>query len=138
MKASRSPWQIMWAKLRKNRSAMIGLYVLAVLYFMAVFAPFLSPYGYTTQFRQHNWQPPQMFRIHLWDDVDAFHGPFVYGGLGADDLVKPARAGGWKLLSVEASDENTILLESKGLRVTNATTLVAARRVLGRRDHQVL
>ncbi len=138
MKASRTPWEIMWAKLRRNRSAMIGLYVLAVLYFSAIFAPFLSPYGYTSQFRQHNWQPPQIFRIHLWDDVDGFHGPFVYGGLGADDMVKPARKNGWKTLSVEAEDENTILLESKGMRAEHATTIEAARPKLATGDFQVM
>ena len=138
MKASRSPWEIMWAKLRRNRTAMAGLYVLGVLYFTAIFAPFLSPYDYTTQFREHNWQPPQIFRIHLWDTAGAWQGPFIYGGLGADDLVKPAKKNGWKLLSVEAEDENTILLESKGLRVTHAADLASARSLLAGGEFEVM
>jgi len=74
----RSPWQIMWAKLRRNRLAMFGLAVLGVLYFGAIFAGFLSPYGYTHQFRDDNWHPPQIGDIHFWDDEGTFHGPFVY------------------------------------------------------------
>lgn len=74
----RSPWQIMWAKLRRNRLAMFGLAVLGVLYVCAIFAGFLSPYGYTHQFRDDNWHPPQIDDIHFWDDEGTFHGPFVY------------------------------------------------------------
>ncbi len=127
MKASRSPWEIAWAKLRRNRTAMVGLYVLAALYFSAIFAPFLSPYGYTSQFRQHNWQPPQLLRVHLFDEEGSWRGPFVYGGLGADDLVGPAKKGAWKLLAVEAEDETTILLESKGVRMEHAATIADAK-----------
>ena len=46
--SGRSPWQIMWAKLRRNRLAMFGMAVLGVLYTCAIFAGFLSPYGYTS------------------------------------------------------------------------------------------
>jgi peptide/nickel transport system permease protein len=137
MKASRSPGELMWAKLRRNRTAMAGLYVLAVLYFSAIFAPFLSPYGYTTQFREHNWQPPQLLRIHLWD-ADTWHGPFIYGGLGADDLVVPGKKAGWKLLSVETEDENTILLETKGLRLEHAADIETGRARLASGEFQVL
>jgi peptide/nickel transport system permease protein len=86
--ASRTPMQIMWRKLRRNRTAMVGLATLGVLYLGAIFAPFLSPHGYTTQFRDRNWHPPQIFDVHLWDDAGTFRGPFVY----ATKRVHPAIA----------------------------------------------
>ena len=83
----RSPWQIMWAKLRANRMAMAGLLVLAVLYVGAIFAGFLAPYNDTRQFREDNWHPPQLMDLHLWDDQGTFHGPFVYGERRVDDFL---------------------------------------------------
>ncbi|MEZ4432693.1 MAG: ABC transporter permease [bacterium] len=76
--SGRSPWQIMWAKLRRNRLAMFGMAVLGVLYTCAIFAGFLSPYGYTHQFRDDNWHPPVIDDLHFWDDEGNFRGPFVY------------------------------------------------------------
>ena len=76
--SGRSPWQIMWGKLRRNRFAMFGMALLGVLYTAAIFAGFLSPYGYTHQFREDNWHPPQIDDIHFWDDQGTWHGPFVY------------------------------------------------------------
>lgn len=76
--SGRSPWQIMWAKLRRNRLAMFGMAVLGVLYTCAIFAGFLSPYGYTHQFRDDNWHPPVIDDLHFWDDEGTFRGPFVY------------------------------------------------------------
>lgn len=75
----RGPWKLMWAKLRRNKTAMFGLYVLAVLYFSAIFAGFLSPNHYATQHRTRNWHPPQIGKLHLWDDEGQFHGLFFYG-----------------------------------------------------------
>jgi peptide/nickel transport system permease protein len=83
----RTPWQILWSKLRSNRTAMIGLWVLAALYGMALFAGFLAPYSYTTQHRDENWHPPQITHLHLWDDEGHFHGPFVYGTKRIDEVI---------------------------------------------------
>ncbi|HEX8183455.1 MAG TPA: hypothetical protein VF747_01850, partial [Blastocatellia bacterium] len=41
---SRSPSQIVWLKLRRNRTAMFGLYTLVTLYAAAILAGFLAPY----------------------------------------------------------------------------------------------
>ncbi|MCA9557762.1 MAG: ABC transporter permease [Myxococcales bacterium] len=83
----RSPWQIMWAKLRGNRTAMVGLAVLGVLYLGALFAGFISPYSDTHQFREDNWHPPQIGQLHLWDDEGTFRGPFVYAQNRVDDFL---------------------------------------------------
>src|ERR1044071_8924622 len=42
----RTPTQILWMKLRSNRAAMFGLYLLIVLYAGAIFAGFFAPYQY--------------------------------------------------------------------------------------------
>ena len=123
---SRSPWEIMWRKLRRNRTAMIGLGVLVVLYAGAIFAPFLSPYGYATQFRTHHWTPPQISRIEFWDDDGVWRGPFIHQTVAIDDL-EAGRKEGWKFLSVEAEESTTILLESRGLRADFAATAVVVR-----------
>jgi ABC-type antimicrobial peptide transport system permease subunit len=39
-----SPGRLAWHELKKNRLAMLGLWVLGFLYTCALFAPFLSPY----------------------------------------------------------------------------------------------
>lgn len=76
---ARTPWQILWAKLRRNRTAMVGLGVLGVLYVMMIFAGFLAPYHFGTQHRERNWHPPQIDDIHFFDEDGNFRGPFVYG-----------------------------------------------------------
>lgn len=38
------PWEITWLKFKKNKLAIVGLIILFILVFGAVFAPFLTPY----------------------------------------------------------------------------------------------
>ncbi|MEX2470135.1 MAG: peptide ABC transporter permease, partial [Pseudohongiellaceae bacterium] len=44
-----SLWQDAWARLRKNRLAMIGMGILVVVIIACLLAPVLSPYGYEEQ-----------------------------------------------------------------------------------------
>jgi peptide/nickel transport system permease protein len=74
-----SPWGILWLKLRRNHTAMAGLYVLAALYFGAVFAGFIAPYGYGTQNDRYGFHPPMLTRIHIFDEQGKLAMPFVYG-----------------------------------------------------------
>ena len=53
-----SPWLDFWRRLRRNRSAMIGLGILAILIILAVFAVQIAPYKYWENIRQDSWQPP--------------------------------------------------------------------------------
>lgn len=41
---SNSPWAVAWRRLRRDRTAMIGLYICIFLSLVAIFAPVLSPY----------------------------------------------------------------------------------------------
>lgn len=57
--------------------AMLGLWVLGILYFSAVFANFLAPYPYYEDFRNNANQPPTV--IHFIDSQGHFSfRPFVY------------------------------------------------------------
>jgi peptide/nickel transport system permease protein len=76
---SRSPWQILWIKLRKNRAAMTSLLVLFLLYGVAIFAGFVAPYSYETQNQDYSFHPPMLSRVHLRDASGAWRRPFVYG-----------------------------------------------------------
>ena len=66
---SSSFWSDAWRRLRKNKSAMIALAVLAVMVFCAIFAPIISPYSPTEQ----NWD-------------DAFQMPSFQHLLGTDNF----------------------------------------------------
>ena len=71
-------WQLMWAKLKKHRLAMVSLIILSVFYLMAIFAEFVTPVPPTTRFAQYPLAPPQ--RLRFIDAEGEFHlRPFVYG-----------------------------------------------------------
>ncbi|HKQ03643.1 MAG TPA: ABC transporter permease [Blastocatellia bacterium] len=75
----RSPSQLIWLKLRRNRTAMFGLYLLAALYLAAVLAGFLAPYKYDDADHDLPFHPPMLTRIHFFDDQGKLSRPFVYG-----------------------------------------------------------
>src|SRR5579872_2335692 len=60
---SLSPAQLAWRRLRKNRLAVTGGWILIVLYLMALFAPFIAPYDYATQDPLASFRPPM--RLHF-------------------------------------------------------------------------
>jgi len=74
-----SPWRILWLKLRRNRTAMAALYILAALYLGAVFAGFIAPYSYGTQNDIYGFHPPMLTRVHIFDQQGRLSRPFVYG-----------------------------------------------------------
>jgi peptide/nickel transport system permease protein len=77
-----SPWQLFWQRLKPRRIAMFGGAVLIFLYFVAIFAGFISPYHYERQDRDRFFHPP------IWPRFQNFHfvvpryeqlsGDFVY------------------------------------------------------------
>ncbi len=84
---SLSQWQLMWRKFIRNRAALAGGIIILLFYLAALFAPFLSPYGLTTRFRERLYVPPQM--IQFFDE--GRFAPFVYGvtaGLNMDTLER--------------------------------------------------
>lgn len=80
-----SQWQLMWWRFRKHRLAILGSIVLALLYLIVIFAPFLSPYATNTRFAAYQYAPPQ--RVRFYDPNDGFSlRPFVYGLKGTRDM----------------------------------------------------
>ena len=53
-----SPSQLFWRRLRRQRIATIGAIILAILYFMALFAGFIAPYSFEPQDRQRFFHSP--------------------------------------------------------------------------------
>jgi len=85
-----SPWQIFWQRLKSRRIAMIGGGLLVVLYAVAIFAGFISPYDYVRQDRDRFFHPP------IWPEISGFHlavpryehlsGDFVYRRVPSDSV----------------------------------------------------
>ena len=74
-----SPSQMVWKKLRRNRTAMFGLWMLVALYASAIFAGFLAPYKYDDAAHDYPFYPPMLTRIHIFDEQGNLTRPFVYG-----------------------------------------------------------
>jgi peptide/nickel transport system permease protein len=68
--------QLMKLKFKKNKAAVISLYVLALFYFVIIFAEFFAPYEFNTRIPGMGFAPPQ--RIHIRDSEGRFRLPFTY------------------------------------------------------------
>ena len=73
-----SQWRLMWLKFRRHKLALIGASMLIILYVLAIFCEFFSPYDIETRFKILLFSPPT--KIHFVDEAGKFHiRPFVYG-----------------------------------------------------------
>ena len=70
-----SPARVFWRQFRKSPLGIAGGALLAIFYGVALFAPFLAPYGEQTMDRERFYHPPQ--RLLLWDAA-GFHAPFIH------------------------------------------------------------
>lgn len=64
-------------RLRANPSARFSLFVLGLLYFSALFADFLSPYGFDNENRLNSFAAPTP--VHFFNKSGKVVRPFVYG-----------------------------------------------------------
>jgi peptide/nickel transport system permease protein len=73
-----SQTQLIWARFRKNRTAMIASWALILMVLMGLFAPFLSPYNPNIAGRDKDYEngAPQIPRF--WDDNGFSARPFIY------------------------------------------------------------
>ena len=71
-----SQWQLVCWKFRKHKMALVAGVVLGIMYFIAAFCEFLSPYLPGTRFPEYLFAPPQ--RVRLLSSAEGF-GPYVYG-----------------------------------------------------------
>jgi peptide/nickel transport system permease protein len=69
-------WQLRWWQYRKNRMAFFGMFVLGILYFVALSAGVLAPYESTERFGGLEMAPPT--KIHIRDEEGNLHRPFIY------------------------------------------------------------
>jgi peptide/nickel transport system permease protein len=76
-------WQLVWWKFRRHRLAQVSMAVLALFYFVAIFAEFLSPHDPMRRFQGRLAHPPTA--IHIRDAQGNFRGPFVYGTMQERD-----------------------------------------------------
>lgn len=58
VRPSTTYWQDVWRRLKKNRMAMAGLYMIILIIALAIFGPMISPYSYSDQDLNATNQPP--------------------------------------------------------------------------------
>lgn len=78
------PLALAWRRYRKSRIGVLGGWLLAALYLMALLAGFLSPYNITVQHEAYPYQPPQ--KLHLMRE-GSLSRPFVYPVVKTRDPV---------------------------------------------------
>ena len=88
VRRGRSPSQVLWRKLRRNRTAMLGLYTLVVLYLAAILAGFVAPYSSDNSALDFSFHPPLITRLHVLDQQGALTRPFVYGSVVDENQVE--------------------------------------------------
>ncbi len=71
-----SQWQLMGRKFKKHGLARFSLYLLGVMYLMAIFCEFVAPYGLQSYNKRYTYCPPQ--GIHFFDEEGVHLRPFVY------------------------------------------------------------
>jgi peptide/nickel transport system permease protein len=67
--ATMSQWQLIRLRFSRHRLAAAGVFVLALLYLMAVFAEFVAPYVADRRDLDHPYCPPQLVRFSLADGL---------------------------------------------------------------------
>jgi peptide/nickel transport system permease protein len=71
-----SQWELMWRKFKKHKLAIISGAILIVLYIVAIFCEFFSPYNPYRRF-DYTYCPPR--KLHFFDKGKFSLRPFVYG-----------------------------------------------------------
>ena len=71
-----SQWQLVWRKFRRHHLAVLGMTILGVFYFIAIFAEFFAPYDKLDRNTALRFAPPQ--RIRIFED-GRLTAPYVYG-----------------------------------------------------------
>ncbi len=106
MQPALSPWRLFWQRLKHRKIAMTGAWILAVLYTVAIFAGFISPYRYDTIHDNAFFHPPVWPAFHglrlAVPRSQTLPGEFAYRNVRSD--TKPlhffVRGGEYKLFGV--------------------------------------
>jgi peptide/nickel transport system permease protein len=68
-------WRLMWWKFLDHRLALTAMWVLFVMYLMAIFCELVAPHGPNVRSAEHSLQPPHRLRVF---HEGRLHRPFVY------------------------------------------------------------
>ncbi len=79
-------WQLIWWRFRKHRLANLALAVLAVFYFIAAFAEFVSPHDPNHRYKEFAASPPTPIRF-FEHGLKAYRSPFIYETVMVRDPV---------------------------------------------------
>ena len=74
-----SQGQLIWARFKKQRAAMVAATILLILILMGVVAPFLSPYDPTIAGRDKDYTNGAPQIPQFCDDAGCSARPFIYG-----------------------------------------------------------
>ena len=74
-----SQWQLMWWKFRKHKLAMFGGVVTLLIYFVALFTEFLSPFPSSLISADHTYAPPQPLHLFRQTADGQIFAPYVNG-----------------------------------------------------------
>ncbi|MBX3010530.1 MAG: ABC transporter permease [Caldilineaceae bacterium] len=69
-------WQLIWWRFQRHRLAMISLFLLALLYLIAILPEFFAPYSAQARFEKFQQSPPT--KIRFFDENGQFQRPFIY------------------------------------------------------------
>lgn len=74
-----SQGQLIWARFKKQKAAVVALWALVIMILMGLGAPFISPYDPTIAGRDKEYEngPPQLPKF--WDENGFSARPFIYG-----------------------------------------------------------
>lgn len=61
--ATATQWQLIRLKMRQHKLAWYSLWLLAVIYFVAIFAEFFAPFGPSDNWRRYTYAPPQSISL---------------------------------------------------------------------------
>ena len=68
--------QLIWRQLKKHKVAVVSFWVLGMLYLIAIFCEFISPYTALERFPDYVSAPPQPIGVYSPDG--GFQAPFVH------------------------------------------------------------
>ena len=71
-----SQWQLVFWRFRKHKLAVASSIIIAILYLVAIFAEFLTPYDHTLRHQGYTYAPPS--RVHFVHEGRFTWRPFVY------------------------------------------------------------
>ncbi len=78
-------WQLVWWKFRRHKLAQLAMWVLGILYFIALFAEAVSPYDPLHRMKEYTGMPPTPIR--MIDYNGRIRLPFVYRPIQTRDPV---------------------------------------------------